>query len=771
MGQHVNRCGDCQIMLQSVESDAPSWHDLATANQVEGSGYLADKIAALKREVGTPTADAGTNFVGDLEPWLKTDPAKQTQPQIDEFILQQCIGRGGMGAVFLANDTKLARQVALKIMTPGLLADPTAAERFQREARSAAAINHPNVVTIHAVGVHRDLPYLVMELVDGQSLEDRLRIGALPASTWMPIAQQIAEGLSAAHVAGVQHRDVKPANILLQTGTDGVKLTDFGLAKTRDSQTLTRTGFLVGTPKFIAPEQFDPTIGPVDHRSDLFSFGSVLYWMITGQAPFRDDSVLGTLRRVREQPHRPISSMSVDCPEHLAHLVDRLLEKHPARRPQSAADVVRAIAERQPVTELLPAMDLQIETGPPRRSQAVRQGQRRRTTPLGGTMAWAVLLVATILVAVGVFVVTRWGDSRPRVQAFRAESAGMEARIPNRRRSQVDQDADRNGDDGTYDITNTDELIELLDQTADDIRIRVLADELELPTFSLDGRDMHLTAPPELDTRLVFQREDVDERIQVRDASLHLENVMLEFVGPMEPEVDDIDAFVAVVDGEFLAENCSIEMESSATCFLFEGADAELIHCDLHAMDAAAIRWEPQPGSVLRIVNCVMASAIQLVLGEASGDSIVLEHNTFIGEVNFECLDPGSETLHRLTANQNVFAATESMMVCDRGTSSASWLRWTGRANQLPLAILAVQEEEDEDLIEVLTSIESEDPPTWFDDRTSRQEPRLDGRSVETIWEQLDSGEIRPQQLRRSQGDAGDEGEMLIGAIDHFGGG
>ena len=333
--------------------------------------------------------------MGDLEPWLTLGTSQGGQPQIEEFQLQRCLGRGGMGAVFLAHDTKLQRQVALKLMSPGLLADPTAAHRFQREARAAAALNHPNVVTVHSVGALRDLPYLVMELVNGQTLGDRLSEGALPPSSLFPIARQIAEGLAAAHAAGVHHRDIKPANILLQQGTDFVKLTDFGLARTLDSESLTQSGHLVGTPEFISPEQFDPTIGPVDHRSDLFSFGSVLYAMWTGEAPFAGPSVIATLHNVREMPHRPLEAVSDDAPAWFSGLVDQLLEKQPSQRPQSAADVARAISLHQSLPPAAPIITVQTK---PRRSSARADTGRRSVTGQKDRRLWGAALAAMALV-------------------------------------------------------------------------------------------------------------------------------------------------------------------------------------------------------------------------------------------------------------------------------------------------------------------------------------------------------------------------------------
>ena len=195
------------------------------------------------------------------------------------------IGRGGMGIVLRALDTKLNRIVAVKVLAPDLAANPNARRRFLREAQAAAAVSHPHVVTIHAVDEDK-LPYLVMECVVGQSLQEKLdRAGALRLTEILRIGRQVAEGLAAAHEQGLIHRDIKPANILLENGVERVKITDFGLARAADDVAITRTGEVSGTPQYMSPEQARGE--HVDQRSDLFSLGCVLYAMCTGRPPFR----------------------------------------------------------------------------------------------------------------------------------------------------------------------------------------------------------------------------------------------------------------------------------------------------------------------------------------------------------------------------------------------------------------------------------------------------------------------------------------------------
>ena len=247
----------------------------------------------------------------------------------------EVVGHGGMGAVLRAFDTKLSRVVAVKVMAPELAANPTAVKRFLREATTAAAVHHDHVVTIHAVDDAHQPPYLVMQFVEGQTLQQKIdREGALELKQILRIGSQTAAGLAAAHKTGLIHRDVKPANILLENGVERVKITDFGLARAADDVQMTQTGMIAGTPQYMSPEQAKGE--PIDARSDLFSLGSVLYTMCTGRPAFRADNTVAVLRRVCDDTPRPIREVNPEIPEWLEAIVDKLLAKDPAtgfRRP------------------------------------------------------------------------------------------------------------------------------------------------------------------------------------------------------------------------------------------------------------------------------------------------------------------------------------------------------------------------------------------------------------------------------------------------------
>jgi WD40 repeat protein len=253
------------------------------------------------------------------------------------YHIERVLGVGGMGAVYLAADPKLARRVAVKTMKPELAADPAAKERFLREARATAAVEHENVVVIHFVGEDGGTPYLVMPLLKGESLEDRLRRGPVPLGEACRIGREIAAGLAAAHATGLIHRDVKPSNTWLDP--DGrVKLLDFGLARpTAAGENLTALGAIVGTPAYMAPEQARGQA--VDARADLFSLGCVLYQLATGRRPFTGPTVMAILTSLAVDHPPAADRVNPQVPPELARLIDRLLAKDPAARPASAKEV------------------------------------------------------------------------------------------------------------------------------------------------------------------------------------------------------------------------------------------------------------------------------------------------------------------------------------------------------------------------------------------------------------------------------------------------
>lgn len=262
---------------------------------------------------------------------------------LGHYEILEVLGHGGFGTVFKAFDEKLHRTVAIKVMSPTLAVTSPPRKRFLREARSAAAIKHENVVQVYAVE-EQPLPYLVMEFVEGETLQQFMgRSGPVDAATVVRLARQIASGLEAAHSQGLIHRDIKPGNILVEGGPDArIKLTDFGLARSVDDASMTRTGIVSGTPMYMAPEQAQGQA--MDQRTDLFSLGSVLYQMACGRPPFRGQTSLVVLKRVIEDSPRPIQEVLSEIPDWLAGIIHRLLEKKPENRIQTSAELVKLLS-------------------------------------------------------------------------------------------------------------------------------------------------------------------------------------------------------------------------------------------------------------------------------------------------------------------------------------------------------------------------------------------------------------------------------------------
>ena len=389
---HVTGCEKCQHELESLAAHSDWWIE---ASQRLSRSALVDREFPLndREQDDDDLAKFATDFAVDfLEP---TDDTRMLG-RLGEYEIVELIGKGGMGVVLKGYQKELQRYVAVKVLSPHLATSGAARRRFAREAQATAAVVHPHVMAIHSVQANVKLPYLVMPYLACQSLQDRLdEQGPLPIQDILRIGMQAALGLSAAHAQGLVHRDVKPANILLENNVDRVLLTDFGLARAVDDATLTRTGIIAGTPQYMSPEQANGE--NLDPRSDLFSLGSVLYALCTGRPPFRADTTFGVLRRIRETSPRSIREINPEIPEWFERIVLKLLEKEIHRRPDTAAEIAdlleHCLAHLQQPTSIALPEGLREWTRPEEQS-APRSGTRRKRVVVVSSLIGVVLAIA-----------------------------------------------------------------------------------------------------------------------------------------------------------------------------------------------------------------------------------------------------------------------------------------------------------------------------------------------------------------------------------------
>ncbi len=320
---HLEDCAQCRAALDEAADSDPG-------------------VAAVRRHLSDdPTGPYETSSDGGFRETLGSlapSDWPDSLGRLGSYEVKGLIGRGGMGVVLKAFDPALNRNVAIKVLSSHLANCGAARRRFLREARAAAAVVHEHVVSVFAVVETSTLPFMVMEYVPGGSLQDRLdRHGALALAEILRIGRQTAAGLAAAHAQGLVHRDVKPANILLENGIERVRLTDFGLARAAADAGLTQSGVVAGTPYYMAPEQ--ARAEATDHRADLFSLGSTLYAMCTGVPPFRAETPVAVLRRVSDDTPRPIRQLNPEIPQWLEAIVERLHAKEPAGRFATALEL------------------------------------------------------------------------------------------------------------------------------------------------------------------------------------------------------------------------------------------------------------------------------------------------------------------------------------------------------------------------------------------------------------------------------------------------
>ena len=368
---------------------------------------------------------------------------------IGHYEIVEKLGEGGMGVVYKARDTILNRFVAIKLLPAGKLGDEDRIRRFTQEARTASSLNHPNIITIHEISIHDGAPYIVMEYVPGKALDRLIPRNGMRLGEIFKIGSQVAGALAAAASAGVIHRDVKPGNVMV-TDAGQVKVLDFGLAKLSERATSaeqatatmaaaedsdrphTRDGAIVGTASYMSPEQAEGKT--VDSRSDIFSFGAVLYEMTTGHRAFRGETAMSTMTLILRDEPKPISQLATGIPRDFEKIITRCLRKDLERRYQNMSDVRVALLELKEESES--GRMAETSAGPVRKRTWLWAGLAAIVLALLGTGLWLMKKHAAPLPQESLVSVTNYPGSEDirasHRMASRSRSVGMARRVTGR---------------------------------------------------------------------------------------------------------------------------------------------------------------------------------------------------------------------------------------------------------------------------------------------------------------------------------------------------
>jgi serine/threonine-protein kinase len=391
--EHLETCADCREQLERSAGPENAWqaarellvHDFAHNHALRSTwGVSADHSPNDSEPLPSCTSSVVLSILAPTD-----DPAMLGR--IGPYEISGIVGRGSAGIVLKGFDRSLNRNVAIKVLDPAMADVGAARVRFSREARAMAAIAHEHLVPVYEVNEHAGIPYFVMEYVPGGSLERRLRdAGPLDCLSVARIGLQVAQALAAAHAQGLVHRDIKPGNILLDRGTDRVRVVDFGLVRVANDVSCTRSGIIAGTPQYMAPEQVRAEV--CDAQSDLFSLGAVLYALCTGHPAFRADTVYGVMQRIVHDAPRSIREQNPSIPEWLEQFIERLMAKERTLRFATASEVAE-ILQHQLAHLLSPDAVPAPPRGWIRRNTDSPSHKPQRRVFAGGAMLCALALI------------------------------------------------------------------------------------------------------------------------------------------------------------------------------------------------------------------------------------------------------------------------------------------------------------------------------------------------------------------------------------------
>ncbi|MEM7476189.1 MAG: serine/threonine-protein kinase [Planctomycetota bacterium] len=761
VAEHVNECVRCQQMLSDQPRRDDTWV-LSFPPTREKSARLKEKLADLKQSLSDDSGEFEKVFT-DLQPWLEPGRALG---RVAEFELLECVGRGGMGIVFRAEDTKLNRLVAVKVLSPSLLAESTASARFMREAQAAAGINHDHVVTVYGVSQVRELPYLVMEFVEGESLSKfQAATPKLPFERLVKIASDCCAALSAAHASGIVHRDVKPANILLDAKTDRALLTDFGLARgIEQNSSMTQTGLFLGTPEYVAPEQIEGKA--VDHRADLFSLGCVMYRLASGTTPFVGPSIMSTLNAVCHGEATPLENKNSEIPFWFSQLVQQLLHKQPSERPQSADEVQQLLNSGNTSTATVDSNWASRDHWP-----------------------WALGIGLSIVLICFCLYWIPAGTDKQNAQASEGESRPRKASGS----TEASEDNNANGDwtrDGnpledeqfpSFTAEGSEQLENLLVEH-DRIEIVLTSEEpYRLVGLELENSRVNLVAAEGLSPTLELELGENESGITLLSGELWMEGIILknawdeEFEDDEEEETDHDDdhegsdeddeyegsdedengehrlgTLVEVAGGKLYVIRCRLENRDGTSCVAFGGDGAHFESTEIFAAEGECVLWESGTESELSFENCVLVGESCISIASQAFSTLKMKKNTFWANANMVLeAEQDMQDLLQVESSRNLFFAKDSMMLAFESDSLLFLESWAGDHNVLPRSLLVVIDEDDIEA-EVISSLQELNDSTVREQDSVQQELEF-AKSESEIEDRLADGTLRAIHLNPTE--------------------
>ncbi len=732
MTGHLGQCTDCQQRFDQMTGPDGFVDRVARAVSERCDGTILDQ--ALQDLAGhadatpsdspltsvsdtlNPLLEQGTSELSpfsDVEKWFDQVDTSGSSPYLHGYEILDFIGRGGMGVVFRARDPSLNRIVALKVLSPSRATEPLARERFLREARAAASINHECVATVHAVVDRAGLPCLVMEYVNGESLRQRLdSTPVLRLKDIVTIGSQVASGVTAAHACGIVHRDLKPANILLATGEPTrVRLTDFGLARVVEDDSLTQSGMLAGTPGYIAPEVAQGH--KADYRSDLFSFGCLLYIMSTGQSPFPASTSIEFLQSVTQHEPIPVRQLNATLPTWLSDLITSLLQKNPKDRPQSAAAVKRILhrAYRQlrnpstnrPLRE--PSLLARGSSAPPTDPLT---GRWLLSSTVGRWIAVSGIAIAILCTALAMRP-NRTSPDRtspnqlPPVVASTALSS--QRAVSAQQQSRQDSPAttatipSASPPEAAFLVTTNEKpkrfrTLERAVEKADDGSTIVIASSGPFETAGIAPSQDELTITaaagcvPVL--RLVPDSDDdtpdmfaIDTQLTLQGLELHVDET------DVTPDALQNLGLIRILTGELHAKNCRLTVPAGGQCVIAtEPTEVQFDRCALHVPHGSVISWEAGVEDRVILNGCIITADMLAHIHGTPDQTITLNlrHSTVLARTVFafdlEQVPRSHRSQVRAAAEDCVFACD---VLCRMNTGSASTFKqritWEGHRN------------------------------------------------------------------------------------------